>query len=96
MSWYKVTLTAQQSAEGVMGEIQDLFLELFTVARGPQNMALFAERQPAQDSVLYFSPGSYQYVSILISRYSGSTCEAPDRSDVVLLVGHENAKGLLL
>ena len=96
MSWYEVILSSEQMAEGISEKIQSDFKALFIKAGTPPEMALFCDTFSVPQFSMYFSPVSAQYAYDLISAYSGDTCEKPDASQVILLVGDRNsAWGLL-
>jgi hypothetical protein len=97
MPWYKVSLTAEQIANGDEMRIQDQFDALFLAAGGPKDAALFSSKLDRSDIAhLFFSPGSVKFAEPLIRLCRGEICEKPDRSAVALLVGHQSALEELL
>jgi hypothetical protein len=97
MPWYKVSLTAEQIANGEEMRIQDQFNVLFSAAGGPKDMALFASKLSGSNVAdLFFSPDAIKVAEPLIRSYRGEICEKPDRRAVALLVGHQSALEELL
>jgi len=96
MSWYEIILSREQLSEGISEKIQNDFEALFIKAGTPPEMALFCDTFTVPQFSMYFSPVAVQYVSDLISTYSGDTCEKPEASEVTLLVGDRNSAWDLL
>jgi hypothetical protein len=101
MSWHQVVLTTAQAAQGELISLRDRFESLFFAAGAPKKMALFAGGTDEAGVVLYFSPGCLPDAADLISNYSGTPCEKPERIDelidkaTALVVGHPDAWDLL-
>jgi hypothetical protein len=101
MSWHKVTFTNKQVAEGEHQLVHNKFAALVIAAGAPKEMALFSGKFTHKGLSFYFSAGSVPYASELISAYSGTPCEAPERGDdsdvmgTALLVGNDDAWDLL-
>ncbi len=97
MSWFKIHLTFQQVQKSVVRRIQDEFEGLWSELKGPEDAAMFDDLKPAtQGKTIYFSPGSTKFMMDIINQYLGEETEPPRSSDVVLLVGHADARKKLL
>lgn len=97
VSWFKVSLTSNQVASGEINKIQHEFDNLYHAAGRPKDMALFSATLPVSKddfAVLYFSPVSLSVATSLISKYSGTACEAPKKG-FALLAGNKSALNLL-
>ncbi len=88
MSWYVLTLSAEQVAAGIASQNRDAFEKFFAGARGPRTMALF-QRECDQGGVdLFLTPECGQYAAELLDRWKCSPCERPSLVGLQLLVGH--------
>ncbi|MGB3477922.1 MAG: hypothetical protein WBB67_02045 [bacterium] len=97
MSWFKIHLTFEQVKNEVVLKIQNEFERLFTEHKGPEDAAMFDDLKPlTEGDTIYFSPGSTKFMMDIINQYLGEETEPPISSDVVLLVGHADAKKKLL
>ncbi|NVM22006.1 MAG: hypothetical protein HWN68_09540 [Desulfobacterales bacterium] len=92
MPWHKVTLTIEQTAMGEGLKLRNQFLQLFTAASMPKEMALFAGTTGIPGTTFYFSPGSHEHAKSLISSYSGEPCETPNEKSLAFLAGHDTAR----
>jgi hypothetical protein len=96
MSWYKVTITADQAASDYHGKLQDEFEKVFMKSTNRQEMALFdGEWSTADHYNIYFSPACARNAAMnaLMERYSAKPCNEPTRmteKGLVLLVGDQN------
>lgn len=95
MTWYKVTMSVEQVANGKHMTLQDQFTSIFMAVGAPKDMALFSGMLSNKGLDIYFSPGSVSYAKGLIDSYSGTPCDKPDKK-LPLLVGRSNAMDKLL
>lgn len=95
-SWYQVTMTNDEIADGRHAQLFREFSDLFTLAGAPQTAALFSSRSPESTGVVvtYFSPGSMEFAQAIITAYAGKPCEPPP-PNASLLVGHQDAFDML-
>jgi hypothetical protein len=93
MSWFKVYLTYGQAASNEHIELQEDFNKLYIENQTPEGMALFSGRYELNNNQaffpFYFSPASVQFAKTLISLYSGTSCEQPEKKYLKLLVGKQ-------
>jgi hypothetical protein len=88
MSWYVLTLSAEQVATGIASQYRDTFEKVFAGAQGPRAMALF-QRECNQGGVdLFLTPECGQYAADLLDQWECSPCERPSLVGLHLLVGH--------
>jgi len=89
MSWYKVTLSPTDIAEGRQVHLEDACYAVFVKAEAPKEagVGMFSLKDETQ-YVFYFSPSAAQVAMPLIDRYGGVPCEAPKRSEVGVLWSH--------
>lgn len=88
MSWYVVTLSAEQVAMGMASQYRDTFEKSFAGARGPRTMALF-QRECDQGGVeLFLTPECGEVAAELLDQWECSPCERPSLVGLQLLVGH--------
>jgi len=91
MTWHKVTMNSEQVANKLHSKLQNQFKTLFMDVKAPIDMALFSSNFSSNDEInIYFSPGSIQYASSIISQYGGVKCDQPNEKPS-LLVGHADA-----
>ncbi|MBT3424507.1 MAG: hypothetical protein HOB17_12400 [Candidatus Marinimicrobia bacterium] len=97
MKWFKVSIEPEDVARGVHIRIQEDFNKVFMALHAPKEMALFSNTLLGNKTLdLYFSPGSYPFVKIINNKYNGTEIEELPPKDVVLLVGHADAKNDLV
>jgi hypothetical protein len=90
MSWFKVYLIYEQAVANEHIKLQRDFHKLFINNQTPEGMALFSDRYEWDNQVFfpfYFSPASVQFTQTLISSYSGTPCEEPEKAFLRLLEG---------
>lgn len=100
--WYRVALSNEQVASGLVGIIQRLFLEAMTDAGDSRGSCLFTTSDEASaaaseetPTALYFSPASITLVPHVIAQYGGQPSPAPERDVASLLVGDDRDWDLL-
>ena len=99
MRWYKIALTAGQSAQREASRLQGQFEKAFMAVGGPKDAAIFSST-PLRDETaeiieLYFSPKAYKLAKLFLKEYSGQFCEKPDKRKVDLVAGFPTARKLL-
>ena len=88
MTWHKVSLTPNQIEAKELVKLIDKFVQLFIAAGKPKEMVLFAEKELSNDDqLIYFSPVCLDKAASLISSYSGTPCEKPERESLSRLQG---------
>lgn len=94
MSWYKVTISAHQASLYQHGELEDKFLKIFIMLRGPEDMALFGGGWSHSNNFnIYFTPAcaSNPATKALIDSYGAVPCDEPTREterELSLLLGY--------
>jgi hypothetical protein len=90
-TWYCVPVTSQMIAEGEEMKIILSFMEISGYAG--QGEALFRqEPSNGAEHLIFFSPAAARAAPMLITAYSGRSCEAPSRSSVEFMVGDESTQ----
>ncbi|HUU16027.1 MAG TPA: hypothetical protein VMW72_02665 [Sedimentisphaerales bacterium] len=82
MSWYKVTISAHQPDFYQFGKIQDKFLKIFIILRGPKDMALLSSGFSHSDTFnFYFTPAcdSHPAMKSLLDSCGAVPCDEPTR-----------------
>ncbi|MCP4611076.1 MAG: hypothetical protein GY845_20395 [Planctomycetes bacterium] len=82
MSWHKVTISAHQASLGQHIKLQDDFLKIFMMLRGPENMALLSGGWSRSDTFnIYFTPAcvSKPAMKALIDSCGAVPCDEPTR-----------------
>ena len=82
MSWHKVTISAHQADLGQHIKLQDDFLKIFMVLRGPEDMALLSGGWSRSDTFnIYFTPAcvSNPAMKALIDSCGAVPCDEPTR-----------------
>lgn len=92
-SWYSISLGDGMTA--YTGEIEEAFLQAFTRAGGPPEMAVFT-RPESEDRlhcevIAYFSPAARQ----VALAFDAEPCVRPMRNGLGLLAGDERAWSVL-
>jgi len=95
ISWYKVTVSAEDVPRAVSAIIQYEFCALFNAAGDPENAAMFSTQVLNTGAELYFSPGARRIAKSLLKQYGGVPCEKPSCA-IYLMVGHPAAKVKLI
>ena len=93
-SWYRIPLTRDQVAEGVIGRIQFAFAETYLAHGAPKNFALLISETPdhiadPNNTCLYFTPLASHLCTELILEYHGHPCPEPSPAESSHLVGDE-------
>ena len=88
-TWYKVVLSGEDVSAGKHMTLQEEFQNLFMVNLGQQDAAMFTtSRELRAPYPYFFSPGAASIAKLLIDRYRGVECAAPEASELSLLVGN--------
>jgi len=96
MPWFKALLTYQQLAGEEPQALRKKFSEIWSDSGSPKEMALFCETATSAEGLsVYFSPGCLPVAESLISTYTGTPCERPQKEDLAMLVGSPDALHLL-
>jgi hypothetical protein len=94
MAWLKVTIAPEEVAQGRHTHLQEKFQMVTMRMRGAKGVAMFGPRDASGAYVCYFSPASVPLVGDFLKTRGAVECEAPSRSDVVLLAGDAEAMEL--
>lgn len=90
-SWYSLSLGDGVMAGGSSAEVEERFLQLFTAAGDPPEMAVFtrpeSENRLYCEIMAYFSPAAVDAARAL----GGRPCAKPERAGLRLLAGHEQS-----
>jgi hypothetical protein len=95
--WFHTFLTNEMIAAGRLAELMADFHMAFLVNSQPDDMALFADRTAYDEEAkqvitrIYFSPACIKHFPPMALKYVGLACEKPNKEDLTLLVGPENA-----
>lgn len=95
MNWFLIDMPHGSLTDGAYHRLCRQFQRAFIDAGAPEELALFARREPAASRQLYLSPMSSAYVPELISKYGGRPCDVPDPAAVTLVYGIPGAQTLL-
>ena len=99
--WFYTFFTNKMIASGRLAELVADFHMAYIANYSPDNMALFASRTTYDEETkqiitrIYFSPACYSLFPPMALKYAATACEKPDKEDLALLVGPENAFGLI-
>jgi len=99
MPWTKILLSGDQVKDGEIKRFQAKFREIFHESGMSTDMALFAG-QPSDTGYypFYLSPAFSKVATSLISEYSGTTCEKPEKKGLepTMAIGFNHGWDLLL
>jgi len=94
-TWYSVSLGDGIMAVTPCAEIEQLFLQLFTAAGKPADMAVFtrpeSEGRLHCEVIAYFSPTAVD----VAEAFDAGPCEKPARAGLGLLAGDEHSWSVL-
>jgi len=93
MPWYKVTLTHADIAAQKHQFLQNAFTLIATSHHAPKDAAMFFDPTIGVHEY-YFSPGAVLIAMPMLATYCGVECDAPARSSVRLLVGHDKSEAI--
>lgn len=88
-SWYKVTLSSTDVAEGRQVQMEDACYALFVKAEAPKEagVGMFSLKDETR-YVFYFSPAAAEIAMPVIDHYGGVPCPPPKSSEVGILWSH--------
>ena len=90
-TWYSVSLGDGMMAVVPSAEIEALFMQLFTVAGSPPEMAVFtryeSEGRLHCEVMAYFSPAAWE----VAKAFDAQPCEKPSRTELGLLAGDQRS-----
>ena len=86
-SWYKVTLSLGDAADGKNISLQKEFTYIYMRSGFPAGAGMVQNADNAEQFSIFFSPGAALIARELILRYKGAVCPAPRRSEIIPLVG---------
>ena len=94
-NWYSVSLGDGIMAVTPSAEIEEVFLQLFTAAGKPPEMAVFtrleSEGRLHCEAIAYFPPAAVQ----VAKAFDAQPCEKPARAGLGLLAGDEHSWSVL-
>jgi hypothetical protein len=99
--WFYTFLTNKMIANGRLADLIADFYQSYIDNSRPEDMALFAGRTAYDEETkqviirIYFSPACINHFSPMALKYFATACEKPDKEDLTLLVGPENAFDLI-
>ena len=88
MTWYRLSLSAEDVAAGKITPIKDAFTAAFRAAGGPRAMALFQKGKDEGGVELFFTPDCGSFASELLAGVGAAPCPGPALVGLELLVGH--------
>ncbi|GAW66912.1 hypothetical protein GPEL0_01r2473 [Geoanaerobacter pelophilus] len=88
MTWYLLTLNAEDVAVGKIAPIKDAFTAAFRAAGGPRAMALFQKGSDGGGVELFFTPDCGSFASDFLAGIGAVPCPGPALAGLELLVGH--------
>ena len=95
-TWFRITLSKAEVADGHVGRIQDAFEELLDDPHAPSGAAMFGLALSDDSEILYFTPSAAELAEKLLKANGGVACEPPvNEGKMVLLVGTEGDERLL-
>jgi hypothetical protein len=94
-NWYSLSLGDGIMAAAPSAEIEELFLQSFTAAGKPLEMAVFTRPESQGrlhcEVIAYFSPAAVE----VAKAFDAQPCEKPARAGLGLLAGDERAWAVL-
>jgi hypothetical protein len=90
-SWYSISMSSKDVAEGKHFPLNAKFQQLFMDARSPLNAAMFT-RNGTFGCEYLLSPTAATFSLPLLVEYGGVSCAAPKRSETRLLAGHSGSE----
>ena len=99
--WFHTHLTNKVVVNGRFADLIADFHMAFTDRLCPDDMAIFAGRTAYDEETkqvitrIYFSPACINHFPPMALKYFATACEKPDKEDLTLLVGPENAFDLI-
>jgi hypothetical protein len=99
--WFHTFLTNKMIANGRLAELIADFHMAFIDNFRPDDMGLFAGRTAYDEETkqiitrIYFSPACINLFPPMALKYFATACEKPDKKDLTLLVGPDNALELI-
>jgi len=91
--WYKIPLTSDQVAQGVIMEVQFAFTEIYLTHGAPKDVALLISETPnhiadPENTCLYLTPLATRLCAALIQQFEGAhPCREPSPSESSHLAG---------
>lgn len=86
--WHQIQLSSSDISAKREFILQDEFVELWTAAGSPRNVAMFAGKQDDNGVTIYLKDSSAKLASAFVAKYGGEQCPKPISKDLSLLVGH--------
>lgn len=99
--WFQALLTNKMIADGKLADLISSFHTAFMYRLCPNDMARFVGRTTYEEdrkqviTRVYFSPHCTSYFPPMALEYFATACEKPDKEELTLLVGPENAFDLI-
>jgi len=94
-SWYSIGLGDGIIAATPAADIEKLFLQLFTAAGKPSDMAVFTRAESEGrlhcEVIAYFSPAAFD----VAKAFDAQPCERPAQAGLGLLVGDQHSWSVL-
>lgn len=94
-SWYSLSLSDGMMAATPTAEIEDAFLQSFTAAGRPPEMAVFTRAESEGrlhcEVIAYFSPAAFA----VAKEFDAEPCDKPVRAGLGLLAGDERSWSVL-
>jgi hypothetical protein len=95
VSWTMIKISLADIERNVHVVLKNQFESDFVKASAPTEAAMFGNKYMEDGYTYYFSPEAAQIFSAVLNALSPTTCGAPKRESVSLLVGHANALNML-
>ncbi len=96
MNWMKVAMTVDDIKFCKHMSLQDEFEKAFMLTMAPQDAAMFQNDSSFGEYGYYFSPGAAAIFSVQLEIWNAIKCESPPSEETSLLVGHSDARDILL
>ncbi|WP_432823526.1 hypothetical protein [Trichloromonas sp.] len=87
MSWYHVSLSPEEVAEGLVQECSSDFSAAFTAANAPRMMAFFQRESQGGGLELFFTPDCGEHAASVLEKWNCSPCDPPPMAGLHLLGG---------
>ena len=95
MTWHKIKLSQIQVVNGLEIQIQNEFETLFSSLGYMKGFALFHGKIDGNGGIIYISPIASEHSNLLILKYGGQPCAAPEKESAFFWLGNDEDKDSL-
>jgi hypothetical protein len=92
VNWYRFDFTPEEIVALKAIRLQEEFNVVFFASGAPKEAGLFSPRAIPVVNQRFLSPVGATIAASLVARYAGAVCEAPKRSEVKLISGHDDGE----